>query len=303
MGEPEETCNLYSQSLASCIPEPSIRVPGPRGRCDLRAGGEGLGRSIDRTWSQRSNVSDVWVIGARTVYRWAVRERLITTSPFVAVTVTVPKKPEVRGQAFTPDEALAILEAAKNVPNVQTPSNAARRWVPWLCAYSGARSGELTQLRAVDIERHGHLIAMRITPDAGTTKTNTARTVPIHEHVLEQGFMDYVKSMGKDPLFYVSDSSPKTASDPTNPRRPRAVKTRDHLASWVRKIGITDRAIKPNHAWRYTFKQIAARHGITEVVIDEICGHAQLTVGRGYLRPTLEDMTEALRLFPRYVVD
>jgi hypothetical protein len=64
-----------------------------------------------------------------------------------------------------------------------------------------------------------------------------------------------------------------------------------------------DRAIRPNHAWRYTFKQNAARNGITEVVIDEICGHAQLTVGRGYLRPTLEDMAEALRRFPRYLVD
>jgi integrase len=248
-------------------------------------------------------VSDIWVMGARTVYRWAVRERLITTNPFAAVSVTVPRKPEVRGKAFTPDEAQAILKAATGVTNVSTPSNAARRWVPWLCAYSGARCGELTQLRGMDIERHGPLFAMRLTPGAGTIKTNKPRTVPIHEHVLEQGFMDYVNLMGKGPLFYVFDPSCETASDPTNPRRPRAVKTRDHLASWVRKIGITDRAISPNHAWRYTFKQIAARNGITEVVIDEICGHAQLTVGRGYLRPTLEDMAEALRRFPRYLVD
>ena len=248
-------------------------------------------------------VSDIWVMGARTVYRWAVRERLATTNPFAAVTVTVPKKAEVRGKAFTPDEARAILKAARNVTDLQTPSRAARRWVPWLCAYSGARCGELAQLRGIDIERHGPLVAMRITPDAGTTKTNKPRTVPIHEHVLEQGFMDYVKLVGKGPLFYVSDPSRETANDPTNPRRPRAVKARDHLAAWVRKIGITDRAIRPNHAWRYRFKQIAARNRITEVVIDEICGHAQLTVGRGYLRPTLEDMAEALRQFPRYVVD
>jgi integrase len=248
-------------------------------------------------------VSDIWVMGARTVYRWAVRERLATINPFATVTVTVPRKAEVRGKAFTHDEARAILNAAKNVTYLQTPSSAARRWVPWLCAYSGARCGELTQLRGTDIERHGPLVAMRITPDAGTTKTNKPRTVPIHEHVLEQGFLDYVKLIGKGPLFYVFDPSREHASDPTNPRRPRAVKTRDHLASWVRKIGITDRAISPNHAWRYTFKQIAARNDITEVVIDEICGHAQLTVGRGYLRPTLEDMAEALRRFPRYVVD
>jgi hypothetical protein len=28
-------------------------------------------------------------------------------------------------------------------------------------------------------------------------KTRTARTVPLHEHLIEQGFMSFVKEMGK----------------------------------------------------------------------------------------------------------
>jgi integrase len=81
------------------------------------------------------------------------------------------------------------------------------------------------------------------------------------------------------------------------------VKTREKLAAWVRKIGIDDPNVRPNHAWRHTFKQIAERHGISERVSDEITGHAPLTVGRGYGRPTLPDMATALKKFPRYSVD
>jgi integrase len=90
--------------------------------------------------------------------------------------------------------------------------DAARRWVPWLCAYTGARVGELTQLRACDIERRPFGPVMRITPDAGTVKTDEARTVPLHQHLIEMGLLDYVAAvarLGKQaPLFYKSPSRP-----------------------------------------------------------------------------------------------
>jgi integrase len=61
---------------------------------------------------------------------------------------------------------------------------ACRRWVPWLCAYTGARVGELTQLRAGDVQARqgpaGSIWVLRLTPDAGTIKTGRARTVPLH---------------------------------------------------------------------------------------------------------------------------
>src|SRR5262249_48613216 len=140
---------------------------------------------------------------------------------------------------------------------------------------------------------------LRLTPEAGTIKTGAIRVVPIHEHLIAQGFIDFVKSQGDRPLFYNPERVPKKV-DPTNPPRPRAVKTRERLAAWVRAIGIHDRGVRPNHAWRHTFKQVADRNDISERVSDEITGHAPLTVGRGYGRPTLSDMATALKKFPRY---
>ena len=70
----------------------------------------------------------------------------------------------------------------------------------------------------------------------------------------------------------------------------------------MREIGVTDKGIQPNHAWRHTFKQIADRVGISEKMSDAITGHAPASVSRSYGAPTVADMAEALRKFPRYNV-
>jgi hypothetical protein len=77
---------------------------------------------------------------------------------------------------------------------------------------------------------------------------------------------------------------------------------RQRVAIWVREIGVTDKNIAPNHAWRHLFKQIADRAGITERTSDYITGHASKSTGAGYGVPTLEDMAEALKKFPRYTL-
>jgi integrase len=157
----------------------------------------------------------------------------------------------------------------------------------------------MTQLRAADVQKRGQVNAMVLTPDAGTIKTSKARTVPIHRHLIEQGFLDFVRSRGKGPLFY-DPAEQKGPSDPTNPKRPRSVSVRQRLGDWVRKLGVADRELKPNHAWRHTFKQIADRAGISERTSDQITGHAHRTVGAKYGPPTVEDMAAALEKFPRY---
>jgi integrase len=249
-------------------------------------------------------VKNTWVSAPRTVLGWAVKEKLITTNPFVGVSIAVPKKVINRevGKAFSDAEQQTILKAALAIEDTKRPFKAACRWAPWLCAYSGARAGEITQLRGEDIEQRDSFVVMKIKPEAGAVKGSVSRTVPIHAHVIEQGFLNYVKSKGKGALFY--NPAPKEASsdtDVTKPKRPRYVKTRDRLAEWVRGLGIDDKEIQPNHAWRHTFKRIAARN-MEERVSDAITGHTPLTVGRGYGPPTVEDMAEALKHFPRYKI-
>ena len=125
--------------------------------------------------------------------------------------------------------------------------------------------------------------------------------MPLHAHLIEQGFLAFVKANGKGPLFYNEPTQPAAASDdPTNPRKPRSVKARENVAVWVRSLGVDDPELSPNHAWRHTFKAMGFRCGISEKVLDAIVGHAPASVGRGYGEPTLADKAQELCKFPRY---
>jgi integrase len=249
-----------------------------------------------------ATVRNNWLRASKTVFGWATEHKLIPRNPFADVKITVPKRVKLREtQAFLPDERRIILKAALEVGDTDTPDKAAKRWVPWLCAYTGARPGEITQLRGKDvIEREG-IYALRLTPEAGAVKGGKVRAVPLHQHLIEQGFLKFVAQHGAGPLFY--RASAQIGGDGADKKKPRYAQARQRLAAWVRSLGVIDKELSPNHAWRHTFKQIADRAGISERTSDYITGHANRSVGAAYGAPTLDDMAEALKKFPRYKLD
>jgi integrase len=215
-----------------------------------------------------STVREVWIPALRRVFSWGVKQGHLRKNPFADVKIDVPKKTRHREtKAFLPAEITLILSATLKYQEPKAAFERARRWVMWLCAYSGARAGEITQLRGVDVTKRGAFHVMKLTPEAGTIKTNEARVVPIHEHLVAQGFLEFVRRIGKGPLFY-NERVSAGSDDPLNPRRTPAVSTRASLGDWVRDLGVTDREVSPTHGWRHTFKQIAERVGITEKIHD-----------------------------------
>lgn len=275
-------------------------------------GADGISEDAARAWvrglvsEERSamTVREVWLSSSRRVFSWGAQHKHVRKNPFVDIKVDVPRKARRREtKAFTEEEARAILRAALAIKTPKTPLDRAKRWVPWLCAYSGARAGEVTQLRGEDVEKRGSFHFLKLMPDAGTIKTRKTRVVPLHQHLIAQGFLKMVGSVGKGALFYDDKTPHRASSDPMNPSRSRAGNVRGDLAEWVREQGVTDPELSPTHAWRHTFKQIAERVGITEKVHDAITGHAPASEGRKYGQPTAEDMANALRKFPRYKLD
>jgi integrase len=256
-------------------------------------------------------VNDVWVTAARTVFAWAVNEQLITFNPFLGLRVPSDRRGSNRQHKFfTADEVNIILSASLAIKEpMSNKTSAARRWVPWILAYSGARSGEICQLRASDVYQDEGIWVFKIPHEAGTTKTGDVRVVPLHTHLLSQGFLDFVKASGAgQPLFYnTTPTQPsrtkRIEGDATNPPKPRYVKAREHLAAWVRKLGVTDADVGPNHAWRHLFKQRGAAAKIEERLLDAICGHAPASVGRGDGAPTTQDKAEAISRFPHYTIN
>jgi integrase len=240
----------------------------------------------------------------RALLNWARRNDYITNRPFDDIEPPAINGEQLRDREFTFEESELILKATfEPVSNRMTIEGAAaRRWVPWLCAYSGARVNEVTQARAEDIfqkrSRNKQLIwMMRITPEAGTTKTKKAREVPLHPHLIEMDFLEYVKSRKGKPLFY----DPDRARD-GSPQNPQYAKAGSRLAEWVRKVvGVTDENVSPNHGWRHLFRSMLLAAEVQEQVIDKIDGHASKTAGQGYGTAWPEVMLAAVSKIPRFL--
>lgn len=228
----------------------------------------------------------------RVAFEVAHDDGAIAANPASAIKVRAPKAVKLRERDLTDTEAATILQAALGPqPSKLDRKHAlARRWVPWLCAYTGARVGELTQLRAMDIRQEESIWVVHITPEAGSVKNNAARSVPLHPHLIEQGILKLAKEGDATPLFHA-----KGAGNVVNPAS--KIRTAD-LAKWVRTLGVT--APQPNHGWRHRFKTVARATGIPENVAESIQGHAPSNAGGKYGFVPLAILREAIELIPRH---
>jgi integrase len=107
-------------------------------------------------------VKDSDLAGLKTIFGWAVTNGKMDLNPAEGVTIKLGRSQKLRSKAFSDSEAEAVLKASQSLQQgrERPKTFAAKQWVPWLCAYTGARVGELAQLRKEDIRREGsHWIA------------------------------------------------------------------------------------------------------------------------------------------------
>lgn len=241
-----------------------------RWHSDLMAGGTVTHDTFIKAY--RAAISTIYAYGMT-----AQGGKLVKHNPAAGLLLEGPKKQQSRPKSFYVDEAHTILrnalEALAAENNYSDVNRAAMRWVPWICAYTGARAGEVCQLRKQDFIEIDGVKCIALLPDAGTIKTGQFRHVPLHPHLLEQGLWQFVGGEKAGPLFY--NGSLKSAQP--------WVQTVQILGEWVRAVAkVTDKRIGPNHAWRHWFKSKGRTAGIDNVYLDAICGHSLPTQGNNY---------------------
>lgn len=237
-------------------------------------------------------VKDSDLSGLKTLFGWAMNNRRLPSNPAQGITIKLGKQRITRSKGFTDAEAKALLEAADAQKRGQQQQRTydAKRWVPWLCAYTGARVGEIAQLRKEDIRQMDGHWTIHISPEAGTVKTDQARDVVLHEHLIEKGFPAFAASCKSGHLFL------KPGEDGAVLGPLQAVKNR--LAETARDT-VKDKGVMPNHGWRHRFKTVARSVGMDGRVVDAIQGHAPRTAGDDYGDVTVQAMALAMQKFPR----
>lgn len=157
------------------------------------------------------------------------------------------------------------LHTSYALPEVRYGGRDAAYWIPLLCAYTGARLGELCQLRTADVQMVEAINVLVLTDDGeGQSIKSEAghRTVPIHSELVRLGFLEYVgrtKATGCDSLW------------PSLPLRKG--KPSDYFGRWFREhclpLGLKPRS----HYWRHTVRPLMRRAGFSDATQDKVTGH------------------------------
>ncbi len=216
-------------------------------------------------------VNDNDLAALRSVLDWGMRNKKLSSNAASDIGVKIGKKPKRRG--LTDAEATAILKSALAVPTdgrEREQTVRAKRWAPWLMAYTGARVGEIGQLRKQDLVKvseegveHWSII---ITPEAGTVKGGEARQVPLHPHLVELGFVQMVQGAAAGHLFLRPNSKTGDVLGPL-----QGVKNR--LAEATREV-VPDKSVSPNHGWRHWFITRCRKHDVSHELRRMITGHS-----------------------------
>ncbi|WP_223997580.1 tyrosine-type recombinase/integrase [Burkholderia gladioli] len=160
-----------------------------------------------------------------------------------------------------------------------------------LLLHTGARIGEIAQLRREDFQTRGGLAVIRITAEAGNLKTaESERVVPVAAHLLaDPWFSGWLEGIG----------SGTGAALPSV--RGRARGPGDTLGQWFRQFradaNLPEGKLEGAHKFRHWMRSALAAHHVGEAVMDSITGHAAVgSSGRTHYTAVapLPTMKEAL---------
>ncbi|VVB42553.1 hypothetical protein RHAL1_00248 [Beijerinckiaceae bacterium RH AL1] len=261
-------------------------------------------RDVDKIEPSTVNRNDL--VAAASIFNFAtsresdvgadgVKRALRDDSPVKGVKLHKPKKRQAREKAFRATEVSAILTLARGVvPDPRYPrASASRRFGPFICAYSGARIQEVCWLRKEDIALEGDIWVMRFP----MTKDGFARTVPLHDALIEEGLLEYWRSAA-DGLLFAGDRPQKLNATRLAPEQ-RA----SEIAAWISSNVALDEGVSPNHAWRHSFitRAQGAGVGMAKEMASAITGHNRVKDAHdGYFAPPPHEMKTALDRYPRY---
>ncbi|WP_460478099.1 DUF6538 domain-containing protein [Bowmanella dokdonensis] len=224
-----------------------------------------------------------------TVFNYALEMELIERNPAERV-----KKPTAKRvteateleRGYTEDELTRIFShPIFNDPTAHRRYGWASYWVPIICRYTGARLNEIAQLHKADVKQNDGVYYLNICRGEGRSvkSDSSVRHVPIHKHLVELGFLDFVTESKSGRLF------PEIPLD-------KYGKASTKFSPWwgeiVREQGVNPKA--PSHEFRHTVKTELRGLGVPDSVSDRITGHSAKGEGGRYGSVSLVNREEVI---------
>ncbi len=245
-----------------------------------------------KTTSKTARDRLIWV---KSLLQFAAHDLgLIKQSPWSGVDIEF--RTTNKRRPWNPAELLKLfsqpLHTAYQLPTNNKAGKDAAYWIPLLGLYTGARLGELAQLRVIDVHIDTAVSMLAITNegDGQHVKTKAGlRDVPIHSELIRLGFLDYVAKVKQSSQVDLWPDLPTRAGKPGG-------YFSDWFGSYRRSLGFDK---TPDfHCFRHTVRTQMAEAGIPEAVIDTLVGHEiSGSVGaKVYTHRTPRTLSEAIEV-------
>ena len=212
-----------------------------------------------------------------TFANFLLQEEIIYSNPFSRYKIKYAKEKKQSYEHFTDDELAKIFDyrTYPQCVDKDTPLlHPEYFWIPLIALFIGARLNELCQLDCEDIQKHGGISCINISPDdretmlkkkeVKRTKTKNIRIVPIPQKILDMGFLKYVADRKKHKHKKLFDLKYNKDNKYT-----KAVGK--WFADYLDKLGIVG-ATKVFHSFRHNLAQNMKMLGFVDSYAIEIGG-------------------------------
>ncbi|EPY01623.1 site-specific integrase [Magnetospirillum fulvum] len=206
---------------------------------------------------------------------------------------------------FTLDELKAIFRApvytgCKSVrewtsPGSLIPRDTGMFWVPLIGLFTGARSGEIIQLRVEEVRTEHGVLFFDINDDGEDKRLKTPhskRNTPVHPVLIQLGLLDHValrKRQGEQRLFpEMKMGADGYYSSPYS----------KHFRRFLEAVKVKHRK-NAFHSFRHSFEDACRNSDISKEIMDALQGHGEEGMsgryGRGFFLKKLAEAMARLR--------
>jgi integrase len=293
---PRKTSQSWMTRIAKLMAHARIDHPADLTREHILAFTEYL---EDTGLNSEQTIKNGYLGATRAFLNWCIiSNNRSAENPVCKIPVAASSKPIVRDKNMSDSEATRVLCASLMPPvgRLTSRTAAARRWVPWICASTGARIEEVTQLRLVDVqwtEFHPRFPTsipyFEFTPDAGHIKTNRYKKVPIHSDLIELGFLRFIDAC-EGPYLFVDPDARRSREDMSGTTGALA----NRLGRWIRTM-VKAPEVSPNHGWRHRFITLAREAKMNLELRNSITGHSDGSSAALYGTTNLNLMLDAMQ--------
>lgn len=197
------------------------------------------------------------------LFNYAINNKMyFEANPFDNLNISKKSKLRAATQSyreFTDADLKRIFETSQYVEYMNEPDY---HWVPFLGLYTGARIETLANLKVEQIQKDGDIWFLDIVKDKNA---NSIRQVPLHERIVESGFLKYVeavKAAGHVQLF--PHLKPGKNGYSRNCSR--------RFGQYLDLVGIKELR-KVFHSFRVTFINRITNTGVHPAIIMGLVGH------------------------------